>query len=155
MNQEQIVPQAQVLRHARLLAIKAEQARSRSRMLVADVVKVAEQVADTEEVVAETLMRLASQHPPHGRRLLAMSKAASDQAVRERERANGHAEPWPTVLSSARPALVTYMEAALKAARSASLRDASVGHGTPERGPDAPVRRGLPASIYRRPSGLT
>jgi hypothetical protein len=45
--------------------------------------------ADTEEQVARTLARLATQRPRDARHLLSMSQAAAHQAARERQRAAG------------------------------------------------------------------
>jgi hypothetical protein len=68
------------------LARQAEMARSRSRTVRAEAIKVAEQVAETEETVAGTLTRLAGQHPEDAPRLRAKAKAAEDYAARERQR---------------------------------------------------------------------
>jgi hypothetical protein len=68
------------------LARQAEKARSRSRALRADSIKVTERIAETEETVAGTLARLAGQHPDDAPRLRAKAKAAEDYAAREWQR---------------------------------------------------------------------
>jgi hypothetical protein len=60
-------------------------------MLQAEVVKLALQVADTEEALAKTLALLALQLPRNGHRLGILSKAASEYAASERQWADGHA----------------------------------------------------------------
>ena len=70
------------------LARQAEKARSRSRALRADSIKVTEQIAETEERVAGTLARLAAQHPDGAPRLRAKAKAAEDYAAQEWQRAH-------------------------------------------------------------------
>jgi hypothetical protein len=62
-------------------------ARSQARNLRADAMKLALQIADTEEVIACTLARLASHHPPNESRLRAISEAAASHAAWEREQA--------------------------------------------------------------------
>lgn len=93
MNQEQIARDPQVL------ADKAVQARWRSQLLRAEIVKVAGQIAATEESVAATLARMASQHPHRRSRLLGLSHAAADHAAFERrqavELAGPHGEASP------------------------------------------------------------
>ena len=86
----------QAVARAQALVRQAAHARSRSRMLHAEVVTVAGQVADTEEAVAETLERLASHRPHRKRRLRAMSKDAAQNAARERQFTHSHARPSVT-----------------------------------------------------------
>jgi hypothetical protein len=87
MNAEDAICQADVLRH------HAARARSHSRILRAEVVRVALQIADTEEAMAKTLARLASQDPHNGHRLRALSQAAAKYAASERQWADEHACP--------------------------------------------------------------
>lgn len=61
------------------LAKLAARARSWSRTLRADAAKVAREVAETEETLAETLSQLASQHPRHAGQLRASSALARGQ----------------------------------------------------------------------------
>ena len=81
MTEEQIPQEREVV------ADRAVQARWRSQMLRAEIAKLAEQVAATEEAVAETLARMASQHPHRRSRLLGLSQAASNHAALERRQA--------------------------------------------------------------------
>lgn len=67
------------------LGRKAAAARSRSRALRAETLKVARQVAETERIVARTLATLAMQHPAHADRLQASSRAAAAHAALERQ----------------------------------------------------------------------
>jgi hypothetical protein len=64
---------------------KAASARAQSRKLRAEAIRLARQVADTEEIAAEILKRLAALHPHLARRLLAMSEAAASHAAHERK----------------------------------------------------------------------
>lgn len=78
------------------LARKAVQARSRSADLRAQTVTTARQVAETERAAADTLARLAAQHPRHAGYLLALSRAARQQAARQHDwasRMSGHTRP--------------------------------------------------------------
>jgi hypothetical protein len=68
-------------RGAEDLARKSEQAQSWSRRLWAKAIEVAEQIAETEEPVAGTLGRLASQHPHDADRLRAKITAAETYAA--------------------------------------------------------------------------
>jgi hypothetical protein len=70
------------------LARQSEQARSWSTRLRAEAIEVAEQVVETEETVAGTLARLASQYPQHASRLQAKIKAAEAYAAWTRDRVN-------------------------------------------------------------------
>lgn len=87
MNREDVIRRAEVLRR------QAAAARSRSRTLQAEVVKLARQVADTEEALAKSLTLLAIQLPRNGHRLRNLSKAASQFAALERQWADGQATP--------------------------------------------------------------
>jgi len=89
MNRDESVSQAE------LVTNQAADVRSQSKVLRAEAMKMAGRIADTEEMLAETLKRLASQHPSHEERLRAMSEAAASHAAQERQRANGHARPSP------------------------------------------------------------
>jgi hypothetical protein len=80
------------IRPAHELADLAARARSWSRTLRADAAKVARQVADTEEALAETLGQLASQHPRHADELRARSALARKKAAR-REREHQCGQP--------------------------------------------------------------
>jgi hypothetical protein len=64
-------------------------ARCQARNLRAEGVKLALQIADSEEAMARNLAGLASHHPPNECRLRAISEAAASHAARERERAVG------------------------------------------------------------------
>ena len=70
------------------LARKSEQNQSWSRRLWAEAIEVAEQIAETEEAVAGTLGRLASQHPRDASRLQAKIQAAENYAAWARRRVN-------------------------------------------------------------------
>ncbi len=83
MTHEQSAHEPQVM------ADKAVHARWRSQMLRAEIAKVAGEVAATEESIAETLGRMASQHPHRRSRLLGLSRAAASHAAQERQHANG------------------------------------------------------------------
>jgi 4-hydroxyphenylpyruvate dioxygenase-like putative hemolysin len=84
------------IRHSAVLRRKATTARNRSRVLHAEVVKVALDVADAQEAVADTLARVASQHPHHERRIPALSNAARLNAASERQWADVHSRPLMT-----------------------------------------------------------
>jgi hypothetical protein len=79
----------QVAQEPQVLADRAVHTRWRSQLLRAEIVKVAGEVAATEESVAETLERMASQHPHRRSRLLGLSRAAARHAAQERRHANG------------------------------------------------------------------
>ena len=66
------------------LARKAEEARCQSRALRAESAEMARQVAKTEDFVADTMDRLAAQHPDNARRFRAKGQAAREQASKER-----------------------------------------------------------------------
>lgn len=64
------------------LSVKATRARS----LQAEVARVTREVSETEEMMAATLDRLASQSPRHAGRLLGLGGAAREHAALERQR---------------------------------------------------------------------
>jgi len=68
------------------LSVKAARSRSRSRLLRAEVARMAREVSETEEAVAATMDRLALQHPRHAVRLLDIGQAAREHAALERQR---------------------------------------------------------------------
>jgi hypothetical protein len=68
------------------LSVKAARARSRSRSLQAETAKMAREVSETEEAMAATMDRLASQYPLHAGRLRVMGQAAREHAALERQR---------------------------------------------------------------------
>jgi hypothetical protein len=68
----------------------AQRLRATSSELMARVVEVAEQLARTEEGVAETMDLLASQRPERAERLMALSEAARKQAAYARQWVNDH-----------------------------------------------------------------
>src|SRR5215510_13084423 len=88
-----VMTEEQIPQEREVVADRAVQARWRSQMLRAEIAKLAEQVAATEEAVAETLARMASQHPHRRSRLLGLSQAASNHAALERRQAVELAEP--------------------------------------------------------------
>jgi hypothetical protein len=68
----------------------AQRPRATSNELMARVVEVAEQLARTEESVAETMAMLASQRPDRAERLTALSEAARKQAAFARQWVKDH-----------------------------------------------------------------
>jgi len=68
------------------LSVKAARARSRSRLLQAEVAKVTREVSETEEAMALTLDRMALQFPGHAGRLRGMGQAAREHTALERQR---------------------------------------------------------------------
>ena len=64
--------------------------RSRVYELQAQVLRVAETVAKTEDEVAATLERMAEDHPHRAEHLRALSLAAREQAAKERRWAEDH-----------------------------------------------------------------
>jgi hypothetical protein len=64
--------------------------RSKAGEVQAQVLRVAETVAKTEEEVAATLERLAKDRPHRAEHLRALSLAAREQAARERQWAQDH-----------------------------------------------------------------
>jgi len=66
------------------LSVKVARARSWSRSLQAQGAKLARDVAETEEAMAETMERLAAQHPRHAERLRVLGDAAQEHAALER-----------------------------------------------------------------------
>lgn len=68
----------------------ARDIRSQAGEVQAQVLRVAEAVAQTEEEVAATLERLAEDRPHRAGHLRALSRAAREQAARERRWAEDH-----------------------------------------------------------------
>jgi hypothetical protein len=66
------------------LSVMAARARSRARSRQAGVAKIAREVAETEEAMAATLERLATQYPRHAERLRSLGGAAREHAALER-----------------------------------------------------------------------
>jgi hypothetical protein len=65
-------------------ATRPDNAQLRSARLRADIIRVAGKVAETQERLAETLSRLASQHPHEAHRLRTRMEAAGNNAARTR-----------------------------------------------------------------------
>ena len=77
---------------AQALARKSASVRSQSKALHAESRKIAMQVAETEQAVAATMDRLASQRPAHAVRLRALGRAAARVAAQERQWHDRHGD---------------------------------------------------------------